>query len=215
MSVISATYNSNAQSTTISATKKKGSEKTTVSAAPVKDEVTITQSSEAVKGTRGPDWARLREILEEGNRHADVFRKMIERLLQQQSSVSEGFMSWADAFKAHEGNLAQFFTGLEVDEETRQWAQEMISEDGYWGVNAVSERILGFAKAFAGEDLGRLEMMRIAFLAGFGNFQTSWGNDVPNISMQTREAVLNGFDAWRSSIVGEDKKEEEVGVEVV
>jgi len=84
---------------------------------------------------------------------------------------------------------------IEIDEATRLQAQEDIAEDGYFGVAQTSERILAFARAFAGDDIGRMEIMRDAFLAGFAAAEQAWGRDgLPEISHQTREAVLRGFD---------------------
>ena len=39
-----------------------------------------------------------------------------------------------------------------VDEETQKQAQADIAEDGYWGVEQTSDRILDFAKALSGND---------------------------------------------------------------
>ena len=41
---------------------------------------------------------------------------------------------------------------LEVDPEVKAQAQKDIAEDGYWGVEQTSERLLSFAKALAGGD---------------------------------------------------------------
>ena len=55
---------------------------------------------------------------------------------------------------------------FEVDEETKKKAQEDISEDGYWGVNQTSDRIVSFATALAGNDADALEKMKEAFIDG-------------------------------------------------
>ena len=81
-----------------------------------------------------------------------------------------------------------------VDAATKAQAQEDISEDGYWGVKQTSERILDFAKALAGDDPDKLEKMRSAFEKGYAQAEKTWGGKLPEISSQTYEAVMKGFD---------------------
>jgi hypothetical protein len=81
-----------------------------------------------------------------------------------------------------------------VDAATKAQAQEDISEDGYWGVKQTSERILDFAKALAGDDPDKLEKMRSAFEKGYAQAEKTWGGELPDISKQTFDAVMKGFD---------------------
>ena len=81
-----------------------------------------------------------------------------------------------------------------VDAVTKAQAQEDISENGYWGVKQTSERILDFAKALAGDDPEKLEKMRSAFEKGYKQAEKTWGGELPDISKQTFDAVMKGFD---------------------
>ncbi len=81
-----------------------------------------------------------------------------------------------------------------VDAATKAQAQEDISENGYWGVNQTSSRILDFAKALAGDDPDKLEQMRSAFEKGYKQAEKTWGGELPDISKQTFDAVMKGFD---------------------
>ena len=81
-----------------------------------------------------------------------------------------------------------------VDAATKAQAQADISEDGYWGVNQTSERILDFAKALAGDNPEKLEQMRSAFEKGYKQAEKTWGGELPDISKQTFDAVMKGFD---------------------
>ena len=81
-----------------------------------------------------------------------------------------------------------------VDAATKAQAQEDISEDGYWGVKQTSERILDFAKALAGDDPEKLEQMRSAFEKGYKQAEKTWGGELPEISKNTFDAVMKGFD---------------------
>ena len=125
------------------------------------------------------DMAGINAALNQHNQQVESFRAMIERLLHNQAST----VTVVDGVEM-----------IEIDEATRAQAQADIAEDGYFGVAQTSERILSFARAFAGEDVARMEIMRDAFLAGFEAAERAWGGELPEISQQTREAVLRGFD---------------------
>ena len=83
-----------------------------------------------------------------------------------------------------------------VDAETKAQAQADIAEDGYWGVNQTSDRIVDFAKALCGGDPDKIEEMREAFKKGFKQAEETWGGELPEISQKTYDAVLEKFDAW-------------------
>ena len=90
-----------------------------------------------------------------------------------------------------------------VDAATKAQAQQDISEDGYWGVKQTSERILDFAKALAGDDPDKLEQMRSAFEKGYKRAEKTWGGELPEISKNTFDAVMKGFD----QLTGKDQVE--------
>ena len=85
-----------------------------------------------------------------------------------------------------------------VTEAAKAEAQEAISEDGYWGVEQTSERIIDFAKALTGGDESKIEEMRDAFIKGFKQATAAWGKDLPSISQDTYDAVMEKFEAWRN-----------------
>lgn len=81
-----------------------------------------------------------------------------------------------------------------VDAETKKKAQEAISEDGYWGVEQTSDRIVSFATALAGNDSDALEEMKEAFIKGYKQAEKQWGGELPEISKKTYDAVMEKFD---------------------
>jgi hypothetical protein len=72
----------------------------------------------------------------------------------------------------------------------------------YWGVDAVAERIFTFAKTLAGERGNELfDTMKNAFLKGFNMAEgTVKGSKLPGISYDTKNKVLELFDAWEKEI---------------
>ncbi len=87
---------------------------------------------------------------------------------------------------------------FEVDEETKKQAQADIAEDGYWGVDKTSDRILDFAKALSGGDSSKAEQLLDAFKKGFEEATKTWGRKLPDISQRTYDAVLEKFETWKN-----------------
>lgn len=83
-----------------------------------------------------------------------------------------------------------------VTPEVKAQAQADIADDGYWGVEQTSNRIVEFAKALVGDDPDKAESMRAAFEKGFKAATKAWGKDLPDISQKTYDAVMKKFDDW-------------------
>ncbi|MGN0376604.1 MAG: hypothetical protein ACI4ED_03110 [Suilimivivens sp.] len=84
-----------------------------------------------------------------------------------------------------------------VDPATKAQAQADIAEDGYWGVDQTSQRILDFATALTGGDPDKIEEMRAAFQKGYEQAKKTWGGELPDISQRTYDAVMTGFDKMK------------------
>lgn len=81
-----------------------------------------------------------------------------------------------------------------VDAATKAQAQADIAEDGYWGVEATSSRIVDFAVALCGDDKDKLEEMKAAFEKGFKQAEETWGGKLPDICQRTYDKVFEKFD---------------------
>ncbi len=87
-----------------------------------------------------------------------------------------------------------------VDAETKAQAQADIAEDGYWGVEQTSERILDFAKALSGGDPSKAEELKDAFIKGFKQATKTWGGELPEISQRTYDATIKKFEDWAANV---------------
>ncbi len=125
---------------------------------------------------------------------ADRQNKLVSIVNQMLTGQARKFTQANDDFW---GLLAK--GGLNVDEAARAEAQELISEDGYYGVKQTSQRIFDFASALAGDDPEKMEEMRKAFEKGFKQATKSWGKDLPGISQDTYKAVEDMFDDYAAS----------------
>ena len=119
------------------------------------------------------------------------------RMQQLQSLVSKMFEKQGitigtadDMWKALAGG------NFTADADTIAQAKEDISENGYWGVKQTSERIFSFAQALAGDDEEKMAKMKDAFEKGFKEATKTWGKKLPDISQNTRDAVLKKFDDY-------------------
>jgi len=84
-----------------------------------------------------------------------------------------------------------------VTEAAKLQAQEDISENGYWGVEQTSDRIVDFAKALAGNDASKADELLDAFKKGYEQATGAWGKELPDISKETYKAVEDKFAAWK------------------
>ena len=96
-----------------------------------------------------------------------------------------------------------------VTPEVKAQAQADIADDGYWGVEQTSDRIIEFAKALVGDDPDKAESMRAAFEKGFKAATKAWGQDLPDISQKTYDAVMKKFDDWAGVNKDDDTKSNE------
>ena len=85
-----------------------------------------------------------------------------------------------------------------VSPEVKAQAQADIAEDGYWGVEQTSDRILDFAKALAGDDASKADELFNAFKKGFEKATGTWGSKLPSISQDTYIAVEEKFNSWKN-----------------
>ena len=106
---------------------------------------------------------------------------LVKKMLGQQ--IGEGENIWE---KLRTGDFT-------ADEETVKQAQADIAEDGYWGVEQTSDRIVQYATALTGGDPDKLDSMIAAFEKGYAEAEKTWGDTLPELSQRTREAVMKKF----------------------
>ncbi len=93
--------------------------------------------------------------------------------------------------------LAAGNSKIDIASLTPEEARELIAEDGYFGVEQTSERIFQFVLGLAGNDPARLDEVLRGIDQGFAEAEKIWGGTLPDISYQTREALLDKISRWR------------------
>lgn len=122
------------------------------------------------------------------------------RISQMQNLVQEMFSKQGKAFTTADDMWKLLAKGdFTVDAKTANDAKAAISEDGYWGVNQTSQRIFDFAVSLSGGDSEKMDKMLAAFKKGFSQATKSWGKNLPSISSQTYDAVLEKFEEYQKT----------------
>ena len=154
-------------------------------------DVVYEKSSQTDKNTvtKKTDYKMVEKLKADAKQRTSQLRSLVEKMMTKQgTAIANADSMWS--FLA-EGNFT-------VDEETQKQAQADIAEDGYWGVEQTSDRILDFAKALSGNDPEKADLLIDAFKKGFDDATKSWGKDLPDISKRTYDAVLEKFDKWKN-----------------
>ncbi len=150
-------------------------------------EPSSAKATESTKKTYKPDTALVNKLKADADARTAQLRSLVEKMMRGQgNAIGTANDMWSFL---RTGNFT-------VDAQTRAQAQADIAEDGYWGVNQTSDRIVDFAKALTGGDPSKIEEMREAFKKGFEQAKKTWGGELPDISQRTYEATMKKFDQW-------------------
>lgn len=84
----------------------------------------------------------------------------------------------------------------EIQQMTPEEAQALIADDGYWGVEKTSDRIVAFATSAAGNDPVLLGQIKEGINKGFKMAMEAFGGNLPDISYKTYDSVMKKLDEW-------------------
>jgi hypothetical protein len=118
----------------------------------------------------------------------EQIRSMLVRLLEEQGVAAK---------------VANGADGIDIASLSPEEATQLVAEDGYFGVEQTSQRIVDTAIAIAGGDPLRMEAIRRGIEDGFGAAEKAWGGTLPEISYQTKEAVFSKLETWYAEATGE------------
>jgi len=94
------------------------------------------------------------------------------------------------------------YEGKPITELSKEEASELVSDDGFFGVNKTSQRVADFVFNFSGDDLDILEKGREGIVKGFEDAQKMWGGELPEISYKTQARTLELIDARIAELKG-------------
>lgn len=118
-----------------------------------------------------------------------------------QGSLGEQYRQWsaANSELTQDGNgIWKFLASgnYTVDAETKQSAQQAISENGYYGVKKTSQRLFDFVAGMAGGDSEKMKQLQAAVEDGYNEAKKAWGGELPQISRDTLDATHKLFDDY-------------------
>lgn len=175
------------------ASQKATEESTSAKTTDIAEETGVVyEPSKETKATKKytPDTATIQKLKADAEARTAQLRSIVEQLMTKQSTAyGQANDIWSFLAKGD----------YKVDPATKAQAQADIAEDGYWGVEQTSQRIIDFANALTGGDPDKIEDMREAFKQGYAMAEEKWGGELPEISKRTYEAVMKKFDEMAGS----------------
>ncbi len=177
-------------STPVKQETKTDTAKKTSEAAAVYEPSQGAKADTVTKKTYTPNTDLVDQMKLDAQSRMENLQSMVQKLMSQQATTY--------------GNATDIWSFLRegkftVDPETKAQAQKDIAEDGFWGVNQTSDRIVNFATALTGGDPDKLDSMVEAFKKGYAQAEKTWGGKLPEISQKTYDAVLEKFEKLRQS----------------
>ena len=170
-------------------TKKAASSKTSSGVIYEKSSDSRTDKASNKTTSKTDNAAIVAKLKADAEQRTAQLRSIVEQMMTKQGvAIGTADSMWSFLAK---GNFT-------VDEATRAQAQADIADDGYWGVDQTSDRILDFAKALSGNDPEKADLLLDAFKKGFKEATKSWGQDLPDISQRTYDAVVEKFNKWKN-----------------
>jgi len=146
----------------------------------------IDTYTKALEGAADP--AAIKRLWSETNHAMEAVRKLVASMLGKNDAAGQGF--WANRAGGK----------FQLSEADRAQAQELISEDGFFGVKKTTERIMDFAKALVGTGASekQIENMRSAVQKGFDEVARMFGgfDKLPQVTKDTYDAIMKAFDEW-------------------
>lgn len=140
------------------------------------------------------DTQTISQLKAEAEKRTKQLRDLVEKMLLKQGQTFDESTMYQ---MLREGKVP-------VDAETAEQAKTDIAEDGYWGVNQTSDRLVSFAKALTGGDPDKIDEMISAVKKGYEQATKSWGGELPDICKQTFDTTLEKLEEWRKSETGSD-----------
>ena len=99
------------------------------------------------------------------------------------------------------------YEGKAITELSPEEAEELLEEEGFFGIEQTSNRVADFVFSFSGNDVELLKEGREGIIRGFEEAQKLFGNQLPEVSFKTQEKTLELIDAKINSINNGENQE--------
>ena len=155
-------------------------------------EKTTTEKKDSANKIYNRDAVVAQLNADQENRAASM-QNLVEKLLGKQKGTFD---------LANSTNLAATFRQAVqfASPEDIAKAQADIAEDGYWGVNKTSDRLVSMAIALAGGDTDKADELKNAITKGFKKATAAWGEKLPQLCQDTYDAAMKKMDDWKNGV---------------
>lgn len=133
-------------------------------------------------------------------------QKLLDGLINGNSDI----MNFFNGGKTQEGfSLSSIgYEGKPISQLNPEEAKDLVSENGFFGIEKTSQRVAGFAISISGNNIDSLKEARKGIVEGFEEANKLFGGKLPEISYKTQEKTLELIDKKIAELSGGDKKVE-------
>ena len=197
---------SNSQTTSYSSasstTTKTGNKKQSEAVSSEKDKGVVyepSQATESKKDSSVKDYANIaKKMKAELNSKNQQLQNLVDQLLSKQANK---YTSFAQLFEDVKNGK------ISVDPTTVAQAQKDIAEDGYWGADQTSDRLVSMAQALSGGDTEKADKMIAAIKKGYEQATNAWGGKLPDICQRTIDLATKKLESWRDGLSSSEVEE--------
>ena len=86
------------------------------------------------------------------------------------------------------------YSGKPIASLSKEEATELVSKDGFFGVDKTSQRVADFVIMGAGGDESKMRAGREGMIKGFKDAEAMWGGKLPEISQETMKKSIEMVD---------------------
>lgn len=140
----------------------------------------------------------------DGNEKVTDYSSIISNLKQELNTKNTQLQNLVNQLLGEQANkytkLSDLFKNIKADPATIAQAQKDVGEDGYWGIEQTSERLVSMAKALSGGDSTKADEMIAAMKKGFDQATAAWGDKLPSICQDTIDSAVKKMESWRDGL---------------
>lgn len=127
------------------------------------------------------DVSEISVLKQQAKQANENLRKMVEELILKQGQDYQAFRVKSFSGKGKAG---------------AEEARLAISDDGEFGIKAVSDRLVDFAISVSGGDKTKFSMLKTAIKDGFAAAREALGGYLPDICLETYNETMRKLEAW-------------------
>ncbi len=158
-----------------------------------------SQATESKKDSSVKDYTSIaKKMKAELKSKNQQLQNLVDQLLSKQANK---YTSFAQLFEDVKNGK------INVDPTTVAQAQKDIAEDGYWGAEQTSDRLVSMAQALSGGDTEKADKMIAAIKKGYEQATNAWGGKLPDICQRTIDLATKKLESWRDGLSSSEVEE--------